>query len=84
MTPNKDLLDDYVNNTSPQGESFTIGTLEVHTFIVNLIAHNEEAESVINIHKEERNGRKYRKALKYYYEGMGVYFQNITKAELDL
>ena len=37
-TPNKDFLDDYVNNTTLMGESFTIDAAEVHTFIVNLIA----------------------------------------------
>ena len=41
LTPNKDFLDEYVNNTSIQGESFTIDAAEVHTFIVNLIDQNE-------------------------------------------
>ena len=41
LTPNKDLLDEYVDKASLQGESFTIDSSEVHTFIVNLISHNE-------------------------------------------
>ena len=84
MTLNKNFLDEYVDNTSLQGESFTIDSAEVHTFIFNLIAHNEESESGIKIHEEERNGINDWKALKSYYEGMGVYTNDITKADLDL
>ena len=57
LTPNKDFLDDYVNNTTLVGESFTIDAAEVHTFIVNLIAQNKEAESVIKVHENESSGR---------------------------
>ena len=70
MTPNKDFLDDYVDNSSLQEESFTIDSAEVNTFIFNLIARNEEAESGIKIHEEERNGINDWKALKSHYEGM--------------
>ena len=84
MIPNKDFLDEYVDNASLQGESFTIDSSEVHKFIVNLINQNEESESVIKIHKEERNRRKDWKHLKYHYEGMGVYSNDITKSDLVL
>ena len=57
LTPNKDLFDDYVDNSSLQGGSFTIDSSEVHTFIVNIIAQNEESESVIKI-KKRINKRK--------------------------
>ena len=66
------------------GEAFAIDAEEVHTFIVNLIAQNEEAESVIKVHKEEKYGRKYWKALKSHYEDIGVYSNDIIKAKLDL
>ena len=52
--------------------------------MVNLISHNQEAESVIKIHEEEINGRKDQKALKSHYDGMGVYSNDITKSDLDL
>ena len=68
LTPNKDFLDEFVDNTSLQGEYITIGAAEVHIFIVKLIAKNEEHESVIKIHKEERNITKDWKYLKYHYE----------------
>ena len=40
LTPTKDFLDDYVNNATLMGGSFTIDEVEVHTLIVNLISHN--------------------------------------------
>ena len=40
------------------GEYFTIDASEVHTFIFNIIAHNEEAESVIKLYEDERDRRK--------------------------
>ena len=38
LTPNKDFLDDCVNNATLMGEAFTIDAEEVHKSIVNLIA----------------------------------------------
>ena len=84
ITPNKDFLDDYVKNATLMGESFTIDAAEVHTFIANLIYQNEKYESVIKVQEEKRYGRKYWKALKSHYEGIGVYSNDITKTDLDL
>ena len=41
LKPNKNFLDDYDDNTIRQREPFTIDSSELHTFIVNLIFHNE-------------------------------------------
>ena len=41
ITPNKDFLDDYVNNATLVGEAFTINAVELYSFIVNLITQNE-------------------------------------------
>ena len=68
LTPEKYFLDDYVDNASLQGESFTIDSAEVHTFIVKLIDQNEESELVIKIHEEEINVKKDRESLKFHYE----------------
>ena len=84
LRPNKDFLDNYVKNATLMGEAFTIDTVEVHTFIVILIAQHEESESVIKLHEEKIDRRKYWKALKYHYEGIVVYSNDITKSELDL
>ena len=72
------------HNAPLMGEAFNINAAEVHTFIVNLKAHNEEAESVIKVHEDKRDRRKYWKALKSRYEGIGVYSNDITKADLYL
>ena len=80
LTPNKDFLDDYVNNAILVGESFTIDAAEVHTFIFNLISHNEESESVIKVYEDKRDIRKDWKAFKSHYEGIGVYSNRITKS----
>ena len=84
LRPNNEFLDDYVNNETLMGKAFTINAAEVHTFIVSLISHNEETESVIKVNEDKRDGRKDWKALKSHYEGIGVYSNDITKADLDL
>ena len=56
----------------------------MHTFTVKLIAHNEEAESLIKIHKEEINVKKDQKDLKFHFEVMGLYSNEMTKYDLDL
>ena len=40
ITPNKDFLEDCVNNATLMGEAFTIDAAEVHTFIFKIIAQN--------------------------------------------
>ena len=84
LTPNNDFLDDYVNNATLMGEAFNINAVEVNTFIVNLIAQNEEAESVIKVQEDKIDKKKGWKALKSHYEGIGVYSNDITKADLKL
>ena len=84
LTPNKDFLDNYVNNSTLMGEAFTINAAELHTFIVNLISQNEESGSVIELHEDERYRRKDWKAFKSHYEGIGIYSNKINKADLDL
>ena len=83
-TPNEDFLDDYIKNAPLTGEAFIIDANEVHTHLINLIAHNDEADSITKLHETERNGRTDWLSLKNHYEGQGVYASNITKAEHDL
>ena len=44
VTPNADFLDDYIMNAPLTLQAFTIDAAEVHTFIVNFITQNDEAE----------------------------------------
>ena len=83
-SPNEDFLDDYIFNAPLTGGSFLIDSSEVHTHLINLIAQNEEAESVVKGYETDRNGRTDWKALKRHYEGQGAYASNITKADHDL
>ena len=55
LIQNKNFLDDYVNKTTLIGEEFSIDAAEVHTLMVNLIDQNEEAESFIKLHEDERD-----------------------------
>ena len=48
-TPNANFLDDYIMNAPLTGQAFTINAAEVHTFMVNFITQNDEAESIIKI-----------------------------------
>ena len=83
-TPQADFLDEYVNNAPLDGQSFTSDAAEVHTFIINFTVGNTEAESVIKIHENARNGRLDWQALKRHYEGQGIYAIDIQQAERDL
>ena len=82
--PNADFLDDYVVMAPLTGEAYTINAATVHTFIVNFISGNETAESKIQAHEENKDGRLDFKALKDYYEGVGIHAVEITKAESTL
>jgi hypothetical protein len=83
-TPHEDFLDDYVACAPLKGAAFAIDAARVHTYIVSFIAQNDEAESAIKIHEMKRNGRLDWKALKSYYEGMGMHKIDIAKAEADI
>ena len=73
-TPNKNFLDDYIKNAPLVGEAFIIDANDVHFILANLIAHNDEASSIIiKLHEGKENGRIEWMALKNHYEGQGVY-----------
>ena len=71
-------------NAPLTGQAFTIDVSEVHTFIVNFIKQNYEAESIIKIFEDERNRRKDWTILKNHYKGQDIYTNNISKANADL
>ena len=79
-----DFLDDYVNMAPLEGEAFTIDAAQVHTFIMNFISGNQTAEAKIQAYLDMHNGRMDFKALKDYYEGVGVHSIQVTKAENTL
>ena len=83
-TPNVDFLDDYVMNAPLNGASFATDSAIVHTYLINLIAQNTEAEAIVKLYETDRNGRKDWTALKLHYEGQGMYSTDIAAAENDI
>ena len=83
-TPQTDYLDEYINNAPRTGNAFVSDAAQVHVYIINMIAQNDEAESVIKTFETERNGRKDWLSLKLHYEGQGLYSNDIMTAEKDL
>ena len=71
-------------NAPLTGQWFTIDAEEVQPFIVKFITQNDEAESIIKIFENERNGRKDWITLKNHYEGQGIYANDIYKSDSDL
>ena len=57
---------------------------EVHTYLVNFTSGNSITEVKMLPHSHENNGRLDFKALKEYYEGVGVNSINVIKAEETL
>ena len=51
-----DYLDDYIAKAPLEGAAFTTDTTQVHVYLINLIAQNDEAEAVIKANDTDRNG----------------------------
>jgi hypothetical protein len=79
-TPNTDFIDDYVNMALLEGKVYAIDSADVHTYIVNFVAGNETAETIIQSYGDQDDGRQDYIALKQHYEGVGVHALDITKA----
>ena len=79
--PEADYLENYIANAPLSGDAFMSDRDQVHVYLVNFTAQNDEAESILKINERERNGRKDWMALKLHYEGRGIYATDITKAE---
>ena len=65
-------------------QAFTIDTTEVHTFIVDFTTQNDKSESIIKIFENKSNGHKGWIMLKKYYEGQGIYANDISQDDTDL
>ena len=83
-TPRADYLENYIANAPLKGDAFMSDSDQVHVYLINFTAQNDEAEYILNITERERNGRKGWLALKLHYEGQGIYATDITKAESTL
>lgn len=56
-TPHPDFLDDYVAMATLNGPAFVSDSAEVHTLLVNFVAGHPEAESIIKVFEDSRDGR---------------------------
>ena len=83
-TPNQDFLNDYVAMAPLVGEAFSIDAATVHTLLMNFITGNQVAESKVQIHQAQNNGRLDFIALRDHYEGVGILAVDIQKAEITM
>lgn len=80
-TPCNDFLDEYVNMAPLTGEAYTIDAAQVHTFIVNFISGNPQAETKIQPFAAAADGRRDYIALRDHYEEVGIFALDITRAD---
>ena len=76
-----DMLQDYINRAPLEGEAFIADASEVHTYIVNITAGNETAESKLLSISDQSNGRLDIKALREHFEGVGINAITIRDAD---
>lgn len=78
---NIDLFDNFIQMAPLEGRDFDLDSAQVHTLIQRFITGNDMAESKIQSHANQGNGREDFLALREYYEGVGFHAKEITKAE---
>ena len=75
------MLENYITGAPHDGEAFVIDSANVHTYIMNFIQGNANAEAKILGVLDQRDGRAAYKRLKDHYEGVGINAIAITEAE---
>ena len=56
---NDDFLDNYVASARLEGNSYVIDTLQVHTFLLNIVSSNDTAEAKIQGLSRPNDGREH-------------------------
>ena len=79
--PNLNILDNFVLMAPLQGRDYDADKAQVHTLIQRFITGNDMAESKIQSHDDQGNGRRDFIALREHYEGVGFHAKEITRAE---
>ena len=64
-----------------RGATFAVDSAEVHTYILNFISGNNTAESMIQAHTDDNDGRRDFIVLKAHYQGVGINTIDVVKAE---
>lgn len=76
-----DFLEDYVNNAPLHGEAYLMDRNQVATYLQSFIVDNLDAESKIQTLVDKSDGRIMFMALHENYSGVGLFANDITKAE---
>ena len=82
--PELDFIENYILQAPIWGAVFKVDAAEDHTYLVNFISSNSIAEVKMLPYAHENNERLDFKALREYYEGVGVISINVIKAEETL
>jgi hypothetical protein len=80
-SPHEDFLDDYVAMAPLDGNAYAIDSVQVHTFLVNLVSGNDTAEAKIQGLLRPNDGREAYKRLIEHYEGVGIHAIDIREAD---
>ena len=80
-TPHLNFLDDYVAMAPLTGKTFAVDSKEVHTYIVKFVTGNHIAESKIQSHLADTNGRIDFQLLVAHYKGVGINSIDVLCAE---
>ena len=75
------FIDDYVNMAPLRGATFAVDSAEVHTYIVNFVAGKNMAESKIQAHANDDDGRRDFISLKAHYQGVGINAIDVVQAK---
>ena len=78
------FLDVYEATAPLKGAAFNADTAEAFILIKALVTGNTEAETTVNIHENDRNGRAAFADLRIKYEGVGIHAVARTSAEDDI
>ena len=79
--PNANMLENYTTGAPLIGETFNIDSANVHTYIMNFIQGNANAEAKILGVLDQRDGRGAYQRLKDHYEGVRINAIAIMEAE---
>lgn len=80
-TPRPNFLDEYVANAPLNGEAFVIDNERVANILIGLIVGNSEAETKVQSVANQEDGRGMVRALQEHYAGVGIYANDIVRAE---
>lgn len=80
-TPKPNFLDEYVACAPLHGDAYDMDNPRVANIILGLIVGNDQAETKIQAMSDRTDGREMMRTLNEHYAGVGIYANDIIKAE---